>query len=290
MRLQTKYILALPLLIFLISLIVFPMAYLWFLSFNNVTFVDLSPSFVGLNNFYSALTSIRGILGPIFFSFKYALISVIIQVPLAIGFALLFNRKFRGKNFFIIIILLPIFTSRVLLGIMGKLMFQEGIGTAAFFVNSVLKPFGLSVSLLSPEFALWSLIILDSILWTPFIFLFVYVALQSLPKEYIEAAAIDGASPGKRFWTIVFPLLSPTAFFLIVMNLVYAFFETFGVIHAITEGGPNEATNIMVYKVYHDGFLSLDLGGSAAQSVILMAIVISLTVVQFRYIERRVHY
>jgi len=190
MRLQTKYILALPLLIFLISLIVFPMAYLWFLSFNNVTFVDLSPSFVGLNNFYSALTSIRGILGPIFFSFKYALISVIIQVPLAIGFALLFNRKFRGKNFFIIIILLPIFTSRVLLGIMGKLMFQEGIGTAAFFVNSVLKPFGLSVSLLSPEFALWSLIILDSILWTPFIFLFVYVALQSLPKEYIEAAAL----------------------------------------------------------------------------------------------------
>jgi len=106
----------------------------------------------------------------------------------------------------------------------------------------------------------------------------------------IEAAAIDGASPAKRFWTIAFPLLSPTFFFLLVMNLVYAFCETFGVIHAITEGGPNEATNIMVFKIYHDSFESLDLGGSAAQSVILMFIVISLTVIQFRYIEKKVHY
>ena len=121
-------------------------------------------------------------------------------------------------------------------------------------------------------------------------FLFFLAGLQAIPKSFIEAAAIDGASPGKRFWTIAFPLLSPTAFFLIVMNIVYAFFDTFGVIHAITKGGPNEATNIMVYKVYHDGFLSLDLGSSAAQSVILMAVVISLTVIQFRYIERRVHY
>ncbi|HUT43493.1 MAG TPA: ABC transporter permease subunit, partial [Desulfobacterales bacterium] len=102
--------------------------------------------------------------------------------------------------------------------------------------------------------------------------------------------AIDGASPLKRFWTITFPLLSPTAFFLIVMNIVYAFFDTFGVIHVITAGGPSNATNIMVFKVYHDGLLSLDLGGSAAQSVILMIIVISLTVIQFRYIERKVNY
>ena len=109
-------------------------------------------------------------------------------------------------------------------------------------------------------------------------------------SSFIEAAAIDGAPPGKRFWTIVFPLLSPTAFFLIVVNIVYAFFDTFGVIHAITDGGPNYATNILVFKVYHDGFLGLDLGSSAAQSVILMLIVISLTVIQFRYIEKKVHY
>jgi sn-glycerol 3-phosphate transport system permease protein len=121
-------------------------------------------------------------------------------------------------------------------------------------------------------------------------FLFFLAGLQAIPKSLIEAAAIDGASPARRFWTIVFPLLSPTTFFLIVVNIVYAFFDTFGVIHAITSGGPNYATDILVYKVYRDGFLNLDLGGSAAQSVILMVIVISLTVIQFRYIERRVHY
>jgi sn-glycerol 3-phosphate transport system permease protein len=121
-------------------------------------------------------------------------------------------------------------------------------------------------------------------------FLFFLAGLQAIPKPFIEAAAIDGASPWKRFWTIAFPLLSPTVFFLLVMNLVYAFFETFGIIHAITEGGPNAATNIMVFKIYHDVFESLDLGGSAAQSVILMIGVILLTVFQFKYIERKVHY
>jgi sn-glycerol 3-phosphate transport system permease protein len=121
-------------------------------------------------------------------------------------------------------------------------------------------------------------------------FLFFLAGLQMIPKSLIEAAAIDGAGPGKRFWTIVFPLLSPTTFFLLVVNVVYAFFDTFGIIHAVTSGGPAGATNILVYKVYSDGFVGLDLGGSAAQSVVLMLIVITLTVIQFRYLERRVQY
>ena len=121
-------------------------------------------------------------------------------------------------------------------------------------------------------------------------FLFFLAGLQMIPKSLLEAAAIDGAGPGKRFWTIVFPLLSPTTFFLLVVNVVYAFFDTFGIIHAVTSGGPAGATNILVYKVYNDGFIGLDLGGSAAQSVVLMAIVVALTVVQFRYLERRVQY
>jgi sn-glycerol 3-phosphate transport system permease protein len=121
-------------------------------------------------------------------------------------------------------------------------------------------------------------------------FLFFLAGLQMIPKSLIEAAAIDGARPAKRFWTIVFPLLSPTTFFLLVVNVVYAFFETFGIIHAVTQGGPYKATNILVYKVYSDGFIGLDLGGSAAQSVVLMAIVVTLTVIQFRYLERRVQY
>jgi sn-glycerol 3-phosphate transport system permease protein len=121
-------------------------------------------------------------------------------------------------------------------------------------------------------------------------FLFFLAGLQSIPHSLIEAAAIDGASPAKRFWTIVFPLLSPTTFFLMVVNITYAMFDTFGVIHATTQGGPAQATNILVYKVYIDGFVGLNLGASAAQSVILMGIVIALTVVQFRFIERRVNY
>jgi len=121
-------------------------------------------------------------------------------------------------------------------------------------------------------------------------FLFFLAGLQAIPRSLIEAAAIDGAGPLRRFWDIVFPLLSPTAFFLLVMNIVYAFFETFGVIDATTSGGPGQSTKILVYKVYEDGFVGLDLGGSAAQSVILMMIVGLMTVVQFRFIERKVQY
>lgn len=121
-------------------------------------------------------------------------------------------------------------------------------------------------------------------------FLFFLAGLQSIPKSLIEAAAIDGAGPGRRFWDIIFPLLSPTTFFLMVVNIVYAFFETFGIIHVVTAGGPAAATTILVYKVFNDGFVGLDLGGSAAQSVILMVIVISLTVVQFKYVEKKVAY
>jgi sn-glycerol 3-phosphate transport system permease protein len=121
-------------------------------------------------------------------------------------------------------------------------------------------------------------------------FLFFLAGLQSIPKSVLEAASIDGATPVRRFWTIVFPLLSPTTFFLLVVNIVYAFFDTFGIIHALTQGGPGKATETLIYKVYVDGVVNLDLGGSAAQSVILMLVVIGLTAVQFRYIERKVQY
>jgi sn-glycerol 3-phosphate transport system permease protein len=121
-------------------------------------------------------------------------------------------------------------------------------------------------------------------------FLFFLAGLQAIPKSLLEAAAIDGAQPWRRFWTIVFPLLSPTTFFLLVINIVYAFFDTFGIVDAATEGGPGSDTKILVYKLYYDGFKALDLGGSAAQSVVLMVIVVGLTVAQFRFVERRVNY
>jgi sn-glycerol 3-phosphate transport system permease protein len=121
-------------------------------------------------------------------------------------------------------------------------------------------------------------------------FLFFLAGLQSIPQSLIEAATIDGATPWRRFWTIVFPLLSPTTFFLLVINIIYAFFETFAIVDAATHGGPGKETAILVYKVYYDGFKALDINGSAAQSVVLMAIVMALTVIQFRYVEKKVHY
>jgi sn-glycerol 3-phosphate transport system permease protein len=121
-------------------------------------------------------------------------------------------------------------------------------------------------------------------------FLFFLAGLQSIPKSLIEAAAIDGAGPWRRFWSIVFPLLSPTTFFLLVINIVYAFFDTFGIVDATTQGGPGKDTAILVYKVYYDGFKALDMGGSAAQSVVLMVVVITLTVIQFRFVEKKVNY
>jgi sn-glycerol 3-phosphate transport system permease protein len=121
-------------------------------------------------------------------------------------------------------------------------------------------------------------------------FLFFLAGLQSIPKSLIEAAAIDGARPWRRFWTIVFPLLSPTTFFLLVINIVYVFIDTFAIVDASTQGGPGRDTAILVYKIYYDGFKALDLGGSAAQSVVLMVILVALTAIQFRYVERKVQY
>ncbi|MBW2593006.1 MAG: ABC transporter permease subunit, partial [Deltaproteobacteria bacterium] len=121
-------------------------------------------------------------------------------------------------------------------------------------------------------------------------FVFFIAGMQAVPHSLIEAAAMDGAGPFRRFWTITLPLLSPTLFFLTVMNIIYSFFETFGVIHTVTQGGPGGATNILVYKVYQDGFIGLDLGSSAAQSVVLMSLIILITVLQFKYVEKKVHY
>ena len=166
-------------------------------------------------------------------------------------------------------------------------MFNPSIGLVSFY----LKLMGYNWNhVLNGGEAMLLVIIAASWKQISYNFIFFLAGLQAIPRSLIEAAAIDGAGPVRRFWTVVFPLLSPTTFFLLVVNIVYAFFDTFGIIHAVTKGGPGKATEILVYKVYKDGFVGLDLGSSAAQSVILMAVVVALTVIQFRFIERRVHY
>lgn len=246
----------------------------------------LSTQFVGLANFIYIFTDdiyLNSIYVTVIFSFSVAAIAMSVALLLAV----MADRAIRGATVYKTLIIWPYAVAPVVAAVLWYFLFNPTVGMFAFY----LKVMGIDWNhTLNGTQALTLVIIAAAWREISYNFLFFLAGLQAIPKSFIEAAAIDGAKPARRFWTIAFPLLSPTFFFLIVVNIVYAFFDTFGVIHAITEGGPNNATNIMVYKVYHDGFLSLDLGGSAAQSVVLMAVVISLTVIQFRYIERKVHY
>jgi sn-glycerol 3-phosphate transport system permease protein len=201
--------------------------------------------------------------------------------------AVMADRVIKGATFYKSALLWPYAVAPAVAGVLWLFMFSPANGIIALALESMGYKWN---HVLDGDQAMLLVVLAAAWKQVAYNFLFFLAGLQMIPRSLIEAAAIDGAGPLKRFWTIVFPLLSPTTFFLLVVNVVYAFFDTFGIIHAITSGGPAGATNILVYKVYSDGFVGLDLGGSAAQSVILMVIVISLTVVQFRYLERKVQY
>jgi sn-glycerol 3-phosphate transport system permease protein len=224
-------------------------------------------------------------------SFKVtALFSALVAVAaLAIGLVLAAacDHVLRGARAYQTLIIWPYAVAPAIAAVLWAFMFSPTVGILAYG----LKLLGYDWNHMLNSGQAMVLVVIASV-WkqVSYNFLFFLAGLQSIPKSMIEAAAIDGAGPVKRFLTISFPLLSPTSFFLLVVNLVYAFFDTFGIIDATTQGGPMTSTTTLVYKVYQDGFIGLDLGGSAAQSVVLMAIVIALTVVQFRYIERKVQY
>ena len=242
--------------------------------------------FVGLANF-AALVSDANYLH----SFRVtALFSVLVAgsgIAISLGLAAMADRVIRGALAYRTLLIWPYAVAPAVAGVLWLFLFAPSIGIVTFALRSL----GIHWDwLLQGDQAMLLVVIAATWKQISYNFLFFLAGLQSVPRSLIEAAAIDGAGPARRFWTIVFPLLSPTAFFLLVVNIVYAFFDTFGVIDATTQGGPAGATQILVYKVYYDGVKAADLGGSSAQSVILMAIVIALTVVQFRYIERKVQY
>jgi sn-glycerol 3-phosphate transport system permease protein len=246
----------------------------------------LRSTFVGLANFEALFTS-SIYLNAIVTTVVFSLAVTGIGLTTALMLAVMADRVLRGGAVYKTLIIWPYAVAPAVAGVLWFFLFNPTIGIVAFFLKKV----GIAWNpTLDGTHAMVLVIIAATWRQVSYNFLFFLAGLQAIPKSLIEASAIDGARPFRRFWTIIFPLLSPTLFFLIVVNIVYAFFDTFGVIHAITSGGPNYATNILVYKVYNDGFLNLDLGGSAAQSVVLMAIVVGLTVIQFRYIERKVHY
>jgi sn-glycerol 3-phosphate transport system permease protein len=246
-----------------------------------------STQFVGLLNF-RRLFADESYLA----SFKTtALFSVLVAgsgLSIALLLAVMADRVLRGAAVYKTLLVWPYAVAPAVAGVLWLFMFAPSIGIVPYALE---RSIGWRWNHLLDANHAMALIVMAAV-WKQlsYNFLFFLAGLQRIPKSLIEAAAIDGAGPWRRFWTIVFPLLSPTAFFLLVINIVYAFFDTFAIVDAATQGGPGKETAILVYKVYYDGFKALDLGSSAAQSVILMAIVIALTVLQFRFIEKKVQY
>ncbi len=217
----------------------------------------------------------------------FSTLVAVIGLSFALLLAVMADRVLRGASVYKTLLIWPYAVAPAVAAVLWLFLFNPTLGVVAHALGRL----GVTWNhVLDSDQAL--LLIVIAAVWkqVSYNFLFFLAGLQSIPRSLIEAAAIDGAGPMRRFWTIIFPLLTPTAFFLLVVNVTYAFFDTFAIVDAATSGGPGRATEILVYKVYVDGFKGLDLGGSAAQSVILMAIVIGLTFVQFRYIERKVNY
>ncbi|WP_322995045.1 sn-glycerol-3-phosphate ABC transporter permease UgpA [Castellaniella sp.] len=246
----------------------------------------LSSQFVGLENFADLFANddyLASFRTTAWFSTLVAVGGLVISLLLAV----MADRVVRGAALYKTLLIWPYAVAAAVAGVLWLFLFSPSVGILAVAMMEI----GLQWNpRLDGEDAM-ALIVFASI-WkqVSYNFLFFLAGLQSIPKSLIEAAAIDGAGPVRRFFSIVFPLLSPTSFFLLVINFIYAFFDTFAVIDVVTQGGPGRATDILVYKVYNAGFKGLDLGSSAAQSVILMLIVIALTAIQFRYVDRKVNY
>ena len=246
----------------------------------------LSSRFVGLDNFAGVLAEpsyVNSLAVTAVFSIAVTLLAIVPSLLLAV----MADRVLRGAAIYKTVLLAPYAVAPAVAGVLWLFLFNPGIGIVSYWLSAA----GIDWNYLLDGSQALALVILAAA-WKQisYNFLFFLAGLQSIPKSLLEAASIDGASESHKFWTVTLPLLSPTTFFLMIVDVVYAFFDTFGVIHAVTSGGPAKATEILVYKVYYDGVVALDLGGSAAQSVILMAIVIALTAIQFRFVERKVHY
>lgn len=255
-------------------------------SFEREDPFGFRTTFIWFDN-YTRLFAEPGYVNSLSKTAVFAVSVTLLSMTLSLILAVAVSRALRTSRLYTTLLVWPYAVAPVVVGILWWFMFNPTIGIAPYLLRAMGIAWNHRVD---GTQAMIFVVIAASWKQISYNFLFFVAGLQSVPRSLTEAAAIDGAGPFKRFWTIVFPLLSPTTFFLLVVNINYAMFDTFGLIDATTSGGPNQATNILVYKVYADGFLGLNIGSSAAQSVVLMAIVILLTAVQFRFIERRVQY
>ncbi|HEV2517009.1 MAG TPA: sn-glycerol-3-phosphate ABC transporter permease UgpA [Devosia sp.] len=255
-------------------------------SFEREDPFGFKTTFVWFEN-YRRLFADPNYLGSLSKTAVFATSVTLLAMSVSLLLAVAVSRVLRTNRLYTTLLVWPYAVAPVVVGVLWWFMFNPTIGIAPYILRGFGVDWnhrvdGVDAMLLVVMAASWKQISYN--------FLFFVAGLQSIPQSLIEAAAIDGAGPFKRFWTIVLPLLSPTTFFLLIININYAMFDTFGIIDATTQGGPAQATNVLVYKVYSDGFLGLNIGSSSAQSVILMIVVIALTAVQFRYVERRVQY
>ncbi|QRE73451.1 sn-glycerol-3-phosphate ABC transporter permease UgpA [Methylobacterium aquaticum] len=255
-------------------------------SFQMQDAFGLSTEFVWFDN-YRALFADPAYYQALVTTLVFAAAVAGLSLSFALLLAVMADREIRGSGIYRTLLIWPYAVAPAVAGVLFGFLFQPGLGLIARGLNGIGIPWN---PLLDGNHAMILVVMAAAWKQVSYNFLFFLAGLQAIPGSVIEAAAIDGAGPARRFWTIVFPLLSPTTFFLMVVNVVYAFCETFGVIDVLTHGGPGRATQTLVYKVYQDGRIGADLGGSAAQSVVLMAIVIGLTAIQFRYVEKRVAY
>lgn len=246
----------------------------------------LRSQFVWFENFEAVLAD-PNYLHTVRVTVVFSVAVTVLSMVLALLFAVLADAGIRGRNVYKTLLIWPYALAPAVAAVLWMFIFNPDIGVLGRALNRM----GLAWDYrLNDTQALLMVVLASAWKQVSYNFIFFLAGLQAIPRSLLEAAAIDGAGAGRRFRTITFPLLSPTTFFLLVVNLVYAFFETFGVIHALTKGGPGKATETLIYRVYVDGVINNDLGGSSAQSVILMLVVVALTALQFRFIERKVHY
>jgi sn-glycerol 3-phosphate transport system permease protein len=255
-------------------------------SFQRSDAFGTSVEWVGLENF-ADLWKDPTYLASFWTTAVFSVLVAGFGIALSLLLAVFADRVVRGSAVYRTLLIWPYAVAPAVAGVLWLFMFAPSVGIVSYLLNR----WGYAWNSLLDSRDAMALIVMAAV-WKQisYNFLFFLAGLQSVPRSLIEAAAIDGARPWRRFWTVQFPLLSPTTFFLLVINVIYAFFETFAIVDASTQGGPGKDTAILVYKVYYDGFKAMDIGGSAAQSVVLMAIVVALTVLQFRFIEKRVNY
>ncbi|MBX4904730.1 sn-glycerol-3-phosphate ABC transporter permease UgpA [Rhizobium bangladeshense] len=280
------YLLIAPQLLITVVFFLWPAATAFWQSFLRQDAFGFKTNFVWFQN-YRRLFADPLYMDAFGHTLVFAVSVTVLSTMIALTLAAAAMRVLRTSRIYSTLLIWPYAVAPAIAGILWWFMFNPSIGIVAYTLRSM----GISWNhLINPDNAMVLIVIAATWKQISYNFLFFLAALQSVPRSLQEAGAIDGAGPVKRFWTIVFPLISPTTFYLVVINIVYAMFDTFGIVHATTQGGPARATEILVYKVYFDGFIGLNLGSSAAQSVILMVIVVALTAVQFRFVERRVQY